>query len=191
MSISKEIVIGADGQITVVDNRVFSAVVENQIAAIKLAASEEILTRYPTYKQSNAALGILDSVEETEIKDRINEIRTYSNALEDQIGAIVWDGTAKTRIKACDDVQAVVWNYVPNPNLPKRYTAYQFLLRFTLAERTAYRAAALTDPLVADFMNLAQAAQVIITNDPVTIQGMDYLVAVGIISQQRRDEILG
>jgi hypothetical protein len=40
-------------------------------------------------------------------------------------------------------------------------------------------------------MNLAQAAQEIITNDPVTIQGMDYLVAVGIISQQRRDEILG
>jgi len=190
MSISKEIVIGADGQITVIDNRVFSSVVESQISAIKSSASEEILSRYPNYKQSNAALGILDSAEENEIKDRINEIRTYSNTLENQVRAVVWDGTQKNRVKACDDVQAVQWNYVPNPNLPKRYTAYQFLLRFTLAERTAYRAAALTDPLVADFMNLAQAAQEIITNDPVTIQGMDYLVAVGLLTQQRRDEIL-
>jgi hypothetical protein len=190
MSISKEIIIGADGQITVIDNRVFSSVVENQIAAIKSSASEEILSRYPNYKQSNAALGILDSTEENEIKDRINEIRTYSNTLEDQVRAVVWDGSEQNRVQSCDDVQAIQWNYVPNPNLPKRYTAYQFLLRFTLAERTAYRAAALTDPLVADFMNLAQAAQEIITNDPVTIQGMDYLVAVGLLTQQRRDEIL-
>lgn len=190
MSIGKEIIIGPNGETVVVDNRIFSAVVENQIAFIKKSASNEILSKYPEYKQANAALGILDTEEENEIKDRINEIRTYSNTLEDQVNAVVWNGTEKDRVRACDMVQAIEWNYIPNPNLPKRYTAYQFLLRFTSAERIAYRNAALTDPIVADFMNLAQAAQEILTNDPTTIQGMNYLVSVGLLTQQRRDEIL-
>jgi hypothetical protein len=74
--------------------------------------------------------------------------------------------------------------------LRKTWTAYEFLLRFTSAERTAYRAAAQTDDLIADFMSLAQAAQEIISDDPTTIQGMNYLVSVGLLTQQRRDEIL-
>jgi len=75
--------------------------------------------------------------------------------------------------------------------LRKTWTAYEFLLRFTSQERSAYRQAAQTDDLVADFMNLAQAAQEIISDDPITIQGMNYLVTVGLLTQQRRDEILG
>jgi hypothetical protein len=74
--------------------------------------------------------------------------------------------------------------------LRKTWTAYEFLNRFTYSERAAYRNAAKTDDLVADFMNLAQAAQEIISDDPMTVQGMDYLVSVGILTQQRRDEIL-
>lgn len=74
--------------------------------------------------------------------------------------------------------------------LRKTWTAYEFLNRFTYSERAAYRNAAKTDDLIADFMSLAQAAQEIISDDPMTVQGMDYLVSVGIISQQRRDEIL-
>ena len=74
--------------------------------------------------------------------------------------------------------------------LRKVWTAYEFLNRFTYSERAAYRQAAKTDDLIADFMSLAQAAQEIISDDPMTVQGMDYLVSVGIITQQRRDEIL-
>ena len=70
------------------------------------------------------------------------------------------------------------------------WTAYQFLNRFTYAERAAYRTAAKTDDLVADFVGLAQAAQEILSDDPMTIQGMDYLVSIGVLTQQRRDEIL-
>jgi len=70
------------------------------------------------------------------------------------------------------------------------WTAYQFLNRFTYAERAAYRVAAKTDDIVADFMGLAQAAQEILSDDPMTIQGMDYLVSIGVLTQQRRDEIL-
>lgn len=74
--------------------------------------------------------------------------------------------------------------------LRKTWTAYEFLLRFTPQERSAYRQAAQTNDIVADFMSLAQAAQEIISDDPITIQGMDYLVSIGLLTQQRRDEIL-
>jgi hypothetical protein len=86
-----------------------------------------------------------------------------------------------------------VWS-VRNKNadeLRKTYTAYQFMLRFTSEERTAYRNAAKTDDNVADFMSLAQAAQEIINDDPMTVAGMNYLVSLGIISEARKNEILG
>ena len=85
-----------------------------------------------------------------------------------------------------------IWN-VRNKTadeLRKVWTAYEFLNRFTYSERAAYRQAAKTDDLIADFMSLAQAAQEIISDDPMTVQGMNYLVSVGILTQQRRDEIL-
>ena len=71
------------------------------------------------------------------------------------------------------------------------WTSYQFLLRFTSDERAAFRAAALTDPMVADFQQLAQAAQEVINNDPMTIAGMNYLVSVNLLTEQRKNEILG
>jgi hypothetical protein len=73
---------------------------------------------------------------------------------------------------------------------PRRWTAYQFLLRFTAEERAAFRAAALTDANVADFQQLAQAAQEVVSDDPMTVSGMNYLVAVGLLTADRRDEIL-
>ena len=72
----------------------------------------------------------------------------------------------------------------------QRWTAYQFLLRFTAEERAAFRAASLTNANVADFQQLAQAAQEIISDDPMTVAGMDYLVSQGLLTQARRDEIL-
>ena len=75
--------------------------------------------------------------------------------------------------------------------LPMSWTSYQFLLRFTSDERAAFRAAALSDPAVADFQQLAQAAQEVINNDPMTIAGMNYLVSVNLLTEQRKNEILG
>jgi hypothetical protein len=39
-------------------------------------------------------------------------------------------------------------------------------------------------------LTLAQAAQEVDTGDPMTIAGMDYLVAISILTQARRDEIM-
>lgn len=70
------------------------------------------------------------------------------------------------------------------------WTAYEFLLRFTAEERAAIRESAKMDANTADFMQLAQAAQEIISNDPITLQGMNYIVSIGIISENRKNEIL-
>ena len=72
----------------------------------------------------------------------------------------------------------------------KVWTAYEFLTRFTQQERATLRTAAQTDPLVADFSQLLGAAQEVISDDPVTIQAMDYLVYAGYITNERRSVIM-
>lgn len=185
-----KITANADGTVTTTDTRYFPDVVAVAILGIKKAAEEEILSRYPEYKQRNLGMGILSREEETEMRLGIDAIIAYSHQLEAQVNAVTWDGTEETRAAACDAVQTIYWNYVHPTNLPKIFTAYEFMLRFTAEERAAFRAAALTDPNVADFQQLAQSAQEIFTNDPVTIMGMDYLVSVGLLTQRRRDTIL-
>lgn len=71
------------------------------------------------------------------------------------------------------------------------YTSYEFLQRFTAEERALFRAAAQTDQLVADFVQLAGAAQEILNTDPVTTAGMNYLVLIGLLTEERKIEILG
>jgi hypothetical protein len=72
----------------------------------------------------------------------------------------------------------------------QRWTAYQFLQRFTAAERATMRSLALTDENVADFLQLLQAAQEVVSDDPMTVAGMDYAVSVGIVTAERKMEIL-
>lgn len=72
----------------------------------------------------------------------------------------------------------------------KVWTAYEFLTRFTQQERAILRSASATDPLVADFSQLLGAAQEVISDDPVTMQAMDYLVYAGYITNERRSEIM-
>ena len=73
----------------------------------------------------------------------------------------------------------------------KIYSTYEFLLRFTQQERALARAAALTDPIIADFQQLSQVVPTIDNTNPDTIQGMQYLVSAGIITQDRYNEIMG
>jgi hypothetical protein len=83
----------------------------------------------------------------------------------------------------------VLRNKTPE-EMRKVWTAYEFLTRFTQQERATLRAAAATDPLVADFSQLLGAAQEIVSDDPVTIQAMDYLVYAGYITNDRRSVIM-
>lgn len=89
----------------------------------------------------------------------------------------------------------VIRLYIPRNKTPdelrKIWTAYEFLLRFTQQERADLREAGKTDPLVADFSQLLGAAQEVISDDPVTVQAMDYLVYAGYITNERKNTILG
>lgn len=73
----------------------------------------------------------------------------------------------------------------------KTWTAYEFLNRFTKQERKSIRTKAKTDDEVDDFQMLAMSANEIVSDDPTTVTGMDYLVSVGVITSQRKTEILG
>lgn len=68
-------------------------------------------------------------------------------------------------------------------------TKLAFLNKFTSAERIAIRGSA--DPQVEDIMQLFDAASYISSSDPNTIQGIQYLVSVGLITPTRSQEILG
>jgi len=98
------------GEISTIDERVFSHCVEFQLKTIRDRAKDLILAVAPEYKQRNAALGLLSEQETNEIKTNIQNIRTISNQKETEILSVIWDGTQETRSAACNAVQAVRWD---------------------------------------------------------------------------------
>ncbi len=92
-----------------IDERIFHDCVLKQLMTVKEIAKQLILEIAPEYKQRNAALGILSDEETHQIKTDIQNIRSISNSLEQQILAITWDGTEENRPAACDAVQNIRW----------------------------------------------------------------------------------
>lgn len=84
------------------------------------------------------------------------------------------------------------WTVRPKTAEERRqvWTAFEFLQRFTASERAAIRTGSMSDPALADFLMMSQAAQEIVSDDPMTGAGMDYLVSLGILTPARRAEIL-
>lgn len=79
------------------------------------------------------------------------------------------------------------WEAVPDNSTPT-ITPLAFLRRFTAPERVAIRASA--NPYVVDFMDLLNKATEVLQSDPDVQGGMAYLVALGLLTQARADEIL-
>ncbi|OGV45207.1 MAG: hypothetical protein A2017_06610 [Lentisphaerae bacterium GWF2_44_16] len=67
-------------------------------------------------------------------------------------------------------------------------SSYEFLKRFTQAERIAIRSS--TDVYVMDFVSLTWAAQIVDFSDVDTLAGMAYLVTTGLLTEARKIEIL-
>jgi hypothetical protein len=74
--------------------------------------------------------------------------------------------------------------------LAARFTSYEFLGRFTTAELDAILVASDSDAPTRRFLALAQAANEVISDDPVTVAGMEYLGSLGLLTSSRIDEIL-
>lgn len=101
------------------------------------------------------------------------------------------DGSETNYAKIVDDNYCIKgWILDGVEPKPPKWTSYEFLLRLTAQERADIRQRAITDPNVADFLMLAQSAQEIISNDPITLMGMNYLVYIGVFTEQRKKEIL-
>lgn len=73
----------------------------------------------------------------------------------------------------------------------KTWTPLQFLERFTTAELDAVENAVPNDPIVRQFYRAASFATEIVSDDPRTVAGMNYLVSEGILTMARKDAILG
>jgi hypothetical protein len=75
--------------------------------------------------------------------------------------------------------------------LRKVWSTLEFLGRFSDAEMQAIETAREHDEIVRSFYRAAMAANEIVSDDPRTAAGMDYLVAIGILTMARRNAILG
>jgi hypothetical protein len=72
------------------------------------------------------------------------------------------------------------------PEIPPR----QFRKRFTTEEKVALYTQAKDDPLLAIFIDELNSAKFVVVTDPDTVEGMEYLVSKGVISEERKDIIL-
>ena len=87
----------------------------------------------------------------------------------------------------------VTWTEPPDvaaARTRRTWTAYRFLKRFTAQERRAIITKAKSDDNVADFQLLLTAAQEVISDDTDVLAGMDYLVAINVLTLARKNEIL-
>ncbi len=87
-----------------------------------------------------------------------------------------------------------VWNSVDRQFDVKqnngKLTKLEFLRKFTAQERIAIRAAANTDPIIYDAMELLNLAEFISLSDQDTVNLVGYLAMVSIIAPSRVTEIL-
>lgn len=72
----------------------------------------------------------------------------------------------------------------------RSWTPLQFLERFTDHELDTIETRRATDPLVQKFYRTASFAQEVVSDDPRTVAGLDYLTAIGILTAARKDAII-
>lgn len=92
-----------------------------------------------------------------------------------------------------DKVMAVLAAHDPEapPPPPRVMTALAFIERFTADEQLAIATAAQSDASVNLWLVKATGAQEVDLDDPRTVDGLAALVSKGLITPERRDEILG
>lgn len=97
---------------------------------------------------------------------------------DDIVCGMLWDGSEFS-------------NPPPGPAPAPRWSSLQFIERFTEAEQIAIVTAAAASPALRLWYDKAMAADEIIADDPRTVAGLQALVDAGMLTSQRRDEVLG
>jgi hypothetical protein len=73
---------------------------------------------------------------------------------------------------------------------PRTCTPLEFIERFTEVEQLAVVTAAMQVPALRLWYDKLMAAQQVVEDDPRLAAGLDALVSAGLITQQRRDEVM-
>lgn len=101
------------------------------------------------------------------------------------------EGYAISKIEsAFPDLNTHEWNIEAGAFVRKTTTMSKlsFLNRFTLQERMAARAS--SDPVIVDILKMLDLAEIVDLNYPPTIQGIQYMAAVGILTAERAQAVL-
>lgn len=113
--------------------------------------------------------------------DFIATLTGYENKIEVTDVGVGWlfDGTNFTQPEA-----------VTTAPVAKQYTQLEYQTLFTIDELVAIEVAAETNATLRVLQRMQQAATYITLDDPRTIQGMQILVSLSLLTQARYDEIL-
>jgi hypothetical protein len=98
-----------------------------------------------------------------------------------------------TPLSAAEFLQGLVDDQISGfvaAHLIARIEPFDFLNRFTAAERVAIRTAAQTNGAIADYVAMLDAAPSVVLTDPLTMGGVQALEAAGLIGAGRAAEIL-
>ena len=104
--------------------------------------------------------------------------------------------TAESHIELIDGIYTQVWTVrdltqaeldaLKPPVVP--LTVLDFMRRFTIPERLTIWGSA--DPILGDFIKLLMAAPNVLLTDPDTIAGTTYLATIGVLTEDRKNQIL-
>jgi hypothetical protein len=81
--------------------------------------------------------------------------------------------------------------YTPEPEVITQFSSLNFLERFTSQEQLAVVSATMANAQVKLWYDKLLAANFVDVADPRTAEGLAFLVAAGLLSQERASEILG
>ncbi len=103
-------------------------------------------------------------------------------------------GEVTERSFTAEELAAIAQMRADNPTPAPQWSPLEFLERFTQAERITIRQAASGNSQgaleLADWLDLLRASMAVIADDSRTVAGMQALVTAGLLTEQRKSEIL-
>jgi hypothetical protein len=144
---------------------------------------------FPTYNPRDWYWLVADGPEDHVWSSRR---QAYMPGDDEDYGTFQALGRRATRIESEAELGRVLNAQYPegSPRPPRHIAPLAFRRRFTDGERLAIHTAAQANAAVAVWVMDGAAAQVIDLDDPATAAALDALVAAGLITAPRRDEIL-
>lgn len=108
---------------------------------------------------------------------------SYDTTTYQPSGEITWDHDTRTFVRT------IIEKPILEP-VPKQFTQLEYQSLYTIDELVAIEVAAETNPVLRVLQRMQQSATYISLEDLRTIQGMQLLVSLSLLTQERYDEIL-